>query len=335
MDYDRAVLKYSEMFPGTRVVSSCTIRRAFLRLSTTGSFHSGTQSRSHPITASGSKQTDKVLKEVGDDPHVSLRTLAKRVQTSKSSVLRILHKHKLHPYHVSLHQHFQPGDNEKRLDFCNWILCQTEESRNFVNRVIWTDEAHFCHSAQVNLHNAHYRSQTSPHWLQDYKHQYEWGFNVWAGIYNGAIIGPIFFTGSLNASRYCSEILDAVFSFVDDLPLAERTRVWFQHDGAPPHSARRALQLLRQMFREKCVGRFGPVSWPARSPDLTPMDFYLWGRIKDEVYKSEPRSPADLQGKITAFCSSLSRSEIKRAAKDTIRRAQLCIAVDGEHFEHF
>ena len=31
-------------------------------------------------------------------------------------------------------------------------------------------------------------------------------------------------------------------------------------------------------------GRAGPISWPARSPDLTPLDFWLWGYLKDHVY---------------------------------------------------
>lgn len=146
--------------------------------------------------------------------------------------------------------------------------------------------------------------------------------------------GPSLFNGALNADRYRNEILGVVFGFLEELPLAERRNVWFQHDGAPPHSAQRTLQELRKMFRDQWIGRFGPVSWPARSPDLTPLDFYLWGRIKDEVYKTEPRSPADLQGKISAVCASLSKGEIKRATRDTIRRAQLCIGADGEHFEH-
>lgn len=194
MDYDRAVAKYSEMFPETRVPSSCTIRRAFVRLSETGAFGS-VQERSRPVTSSGSRETERVLEEVGEDPHVGLRTLARRTGVSKSSAFRILHKRKYHPYHVSLHQHFQPGDNCKRLDFCNWILNQTDENRNFLNRIIWTDEAHFSRNAQVNIHNAHYWSHTNPHWLRDSKHQYVWSFNVWAGIYNGAILGPVFSMG--------------------------------------------------------------------------------------------------------------------------------------------
>ena len=29
----------------------------------------------------------------------------------------------------------------------------------------------------------------------------------------------------------------------------------------------------------------GPIVWPLRSPDLTPLDFFAWGFIKDVVYR--------------------------------------------------
>nr|CAI5833004.1 unnamed protein product [Callosobruchus analis] len=37
------------------------------------------------------------------------------------------------------------------------------------------------------------------------------------------------------------------------------------------------------------IGRRGPIEFPPRSPDLTPLDFFLWGTVKDEVYKQEAR----------------------------------------------
>ncbi|PSN47182.1 hypothetical protein C0J52_14731 [Blattella germanica] len=32
------------------------------------------------------------------------------------------------------------------------------------------------------------------------------------------------------------------------------------------------------------VGRRDPIQIPPRSPDITPMDFYLWGTVKYQVY---------------------------------------------------
>ncbi|KAJ4429330.1 hypothetical protein ANN_26334 [Periplaneta americana] len=38
------------------------------------------------------------------------------------------------------------------------------------------------------------------------------------------------------------------------------------------------------------IGRGGPVAWPAQSPDLTPLDFFLWGCMKEKVYQTEVAS---------------------------------------------
>jgi hypothetical protein len=33
------------------------------------------------------------------------------------------------------------------------------------------------------------------------------------------------------------------------------------------------------------IGRGGSITWPPRSPDLTPLDFFLWGYAKNIVYQ--------------------------------------------------
>jgi hypothetical protein len=37
--------------------------------------------------------------------------------------------------------------------------------------------------------------------------------------------------------------------------------------------------------RVTCVRSFGDIAWPARSPDLTVPDFFLWGFLKDRVFR--------------------------------------------------
>lgn len=50
---------------------------------------------------------------------------------------------------------------------------------------------------------------------------------------------------------------------------------WFQQDGATCHTARETMTLLREQFGEQIISRFGPVNWPARSCDITPLNFFL------------------------------------------------------------
>ena len=55
-------------------------------------------------------------------------------------------------------------------------------------------------------------------------------------------------------------------------------------DGASPHCAIPVRNYLNRKRPNKWIGIGGPVSWPARSPDLTPYDFFLWGHIKAKVF---------------------------------------------------
>ena len=43
-------------------------------------------------------------------------------------------------------------------------------------------------------------------------------------------------------------------------------------------------QLLDQTVPDTWIGKCGQIKWLLRSLDLTPLDFYLWGRLKAMVY---------------------------------------------------
>ena len=60
---------------------------------------------------------------------------------------------------------------------------------------------------------------------------------------------------------------------LEDVPLATRIAMYFQHDGATSHYARHVMQHLNDTFPNRWIGRGSTIKWPPRSPDLTPLDF--------------------------------------------------------------
>jgi hypothetical protein len=63
--------------------------------------------------------------------------------------------------------------------------------------------------------------------------------------------------------------------------------MWFQQDGVPPHFHRNNRQYLDDNFTNTCIIGWGSNNlWPPRSPDLTPLDFFLWGVLKERVYQT-------------------------------------------------
>lgn len=88
--------------------------------------------------------------------HVSSLKLSQDSGIPKTSILRILKRHKFHPYHISLHQELHGNDFENRVLFCEWARNQIHINRNFFLCVLFSDESKFTNHGDVNRHNMHY-----------------------------------------------------------------------------------------------------------------------------------------------------------------------------------
>jgi hypothetical protein len=66
----------------------------------------------------------------------------------------------------------------------------------------------------------------------------------------------------------------------------------FQHDGAPPHYRREERKQLSNNYHGHSVGRGreAPVSWPARSPNLISLDFFVGGCLVTKICASRVES---------------------------------------------
>ena len=71
-----------------------------------------------------------------------------------SSVWRILHHQLLYPYHIQRVQTLKNTDFLPRLNFCQQIQ-QSALDRQFLNNVLFTDEAGFTCDGIFNFHNCH------------------------------------------------------------------------------------------------------------------------------------------------------------------------------------
>ena len=66
--------------------------------------------------------------------------------------------------------------------------------------------------------------------------------------------------------------------------------IWFQQDGAACPTAKATLDVLRPTFEDRIISRKADVVWPPRSCDLTALDYYLWGAVKDKCYANKPET---------------------------------------------
>ncbi|GFU23007.1 uncharacterized protein TNCV_3946781 [Trichonephila clavipes] len=86
--------------------------------------------------------------------------------------------------------------------------------------------------------------------------------------------------------------------FIPELNNHDVQELWFQQDGATCHTARATIDLLKDTLDDRLISRFGPVNWPPRSCDLTPLDYFLWGYVKSLVYADKPQTLDHLEDNI-------------------------------------
>ena len=83
------------------------------------------------------------------------------------------------------------------------------------------------------------------------------------------------------------------------------------------------------MFPGRLVSLRGDIGWPARSPDLSMCDFFLWSYTKDMVFRHRPHVIEEIKQKITVEVEAIP-VEMCRKSYESIRdRLQQCINADG------
>ncbi|GFT99579.1 uncharacterized protein TNCV_114621 [Trichonephila clavipes] len=110
--------------------------------------------------------------------------------------------------------------------------------------------------------------------------------------------------------------------FISELNNHDVQELWFQQDGATCHTARATIDLLKDTFGDRLISRFGPVNWPPRSCDLTPLDYFLWGYVKSLVYVDYPQTLDHLEDNIRHVIADIRPQCWKKSSKIGLHPSQ-------------
>ncbi|GFV53609.1 uncharacterized protein TNCV_2643281 [Trichonephila clavipes] len=83
--------------------------------------------------------------------------------------------------------------------------------------------------------------------------------------------------------------------------------------SATCHTARGTIDLLKDTFGDRLISRFGPVNWPPRSCDLTPLDYFLWGYVKSLVYADKPETLDHLEDNIRRVIADIRSQMLEKS----------------------
>ncbi|KAL7307837.1 hypothetical protein TKK_0000157 [Trichogramma kaykai] len=191
------------------------------------------------------------------------------------------------------------------------MLNRIAEDDTFLDRVLFTDESAFGTDGTFNVHNHHQYSVENPHLIVENKHQTRFTINKWAGIIGDTIIGLVDFPEQLTGAYYRD----------------------FLENRLRDQGSRSTLSLTLDWCSTERQRSF--ISWPAPSPDLSPLDFFYWGAIKEKIYNSEIRSMEDLEERITQATAAVTGEMLPLVRQNFVKRLRKCIERQGGHFEQF
>ncbi|GFU86296.1 transposable element Tc3 transposase [Trichonephila clavipes] len=119
--------------------------------------------------------------------------------------------------------------------------------------------------------------------------------------------------------------------FCPELNNHDVQELWFQQDGTTCHTARATIDLLKDTFGDQLISRFGPVNWPPRSCDLTPLDYFLWDYVKSLVYADKPQTLDHLEDNIRRVIAGIRPQMLEKVIENWTSRLDYIRASRGSH----
>lgn len=304
----------------------------------------------HDVQRTGrhrSERTDDnammVYGDVMETPKLGTRKRAASLDLSRSTLQRIL---KLdltqRAYHITRHQQLLQPDFQNRIDFANDFLAKQAADPYYEDGIWYTDEAH-CHiNGYINSQNAIHWGSEKPDEVAE-KQSHPQKVTIWCAVSSAGVLGPYFYeengrTVNVNGVRYLDVLQNRFYPDLSELAFnnPQLSPDWyFMQDGARPHIVQPVRTFLTTKFGTRTIGQYLNTHWPARSPDLTPCDFFLWGWVKDQLYKQYPiANVQQLKNEITRIIQTMDPTFATNACRSVKKRCTKLLAAGGRHFEH-
>jgi hypothetical protein len=261
------------------------------------------------------------------------------MRISRRSLQRILVKDlKMFPYKVQTVHQLLDIDRQSRVTYAQAILNLAHAEDDFSSKFTMSDEAHFHLCGYVNKQNYRFWGTENPQITHE-EPLHPLKVTAWCAVYAGFFKNGDFFkidffkngvgqTLTVNGERYRAIINDFLMPQLDELALEN---MWFQQDGATAHTALETNDILKQAFPGRLISRFGDLHWPARSPDLTALYFFLWGFLNSRIYVNKPQTLAALKQNIRHECENLSPHVLAKVMENVLKRATMVINCGGGH----
>jgi len=148
-------------------------------------------------------------------------------------------------------QELPKDDFNKRVQFCDLIVEMINDDPLFLDNIVFSDEATFELTGNVNRHNCRYWSDINPHWMKENHIQHLQKVNVWGGIFRSRPVGPSFI--EFNSSNVQRHALGTNYTSCTEIAGRNFDVIYFQQEFLL-HYGVNVRQYLDGIFPDRWIG---------------------------------------------------------------------------------
>ena len=173
-------------------------------------------------------------------------------------------------------------------------------------------------------------------WIFEKNESFEQSFMV-VGVITGKGTVPLFKVPSnvkINAHYYVEYVLKPILTIhLPRLYGKDMDKVFFHHDKASSHTANLTIAFLEEMKSKFGISYLEKEDIPVKAPDASPLDFYGFGYLKQELLKRRARTLDGVWKLSQEIWSKITVPKIEKVFASWKRRLRMVTKKDGEHIE--
>jgi len=217
----------------------------------------------------------------------------------------------------------------KRVELCNLLLCSLRN--NAAGRLrFFSDEKIFTVDAKINRRNDRWLAHDPEDVPIVSRTKFPANVHVLSVVSSeGDVMPPHFFNKGENVTKevYLRVLTNVVKPWMETVSSGKP--YVFQQDGAPAHTS----HLVQNWLSDNVDMFWSKEFWPPDSPDLNPLDFYVWSVVERVTNKSRHPNVASLRVAIEATFADMDRDALKRACERFRPRMEAVIQAGGGYIE--
>ena len=271
---------------------------------------------------------DNIQQLIDEDPGRSMRGISRELTISEFLVRKIVKQDiRYKSYSLRRGQFMNAATKERRAERARALLNKFKNPPANDILIFYSDEKNFSQDQKVNRNNNRWLCSDPSDVPIIMATKFPATVMVLGVVSNkGDVMPPYVFEAGLrvNADVYLDVLRNTVKPWMDQVA-GGRPYIW-QQDGAPAHTAKKVQEWCEDNFPyfwDKDV-------WPPSSPDLNPLDFFVWSVAERDTNRSPHNTKQSLINSIMEVFANFDREAMETACSRVRPRLEEVVAANGD-----